>query len=103
MTDIDALNHELFSQLLGQSFRVHLPEAPDSTLHLTMSEVTVASAPGMEESSRQPFSLLFRGPPEPLLVQQVYTLEHEQLGELEIFLVPLGPQQDALLYEAVFS
>jgi hypothetical protein len=51
---------------------------------------------------RVPFSLVFHAPR--LAPQQTFTVRHPQLGELAIFLVPLGPQGDgAMAYEAVFS
>jgi hypothetical protein len=45
------------------------------------------------------FSLVFRVPvPEPQ-PQQIFTLRHAELGEFDLFLVPLGPQE----YEAVIN
>jgi hypothetical protein len=45
------------------------------------------------------FSLLFRAPaPEPQ-PQQIFTLRHAELGEFELFLVPLGPTE----YQAVIN
>ena len=51
----------------------------------------------------QPFSLLFRGPLRPLLPQQITTLEHDTLGVLEIFIVPVGPDEYGQRYEAIFN
>jgi hypothetical protein len=52
----------------------------------------------------EPFSVYFRGPRTPILQQQIYRLTHDQMPELEIFLVPVGPDLKAggMLYEAVF-
>jgi len=66
------------------------------------------SAPG---SFRAPFSVLFHGPLQPVLPQGSYRVEHEQLGTLELFLVPVGPDEPsmpgqvpaAMRYEAVFG
>lgn len=49
------------------------------------------------------FSLLFRGPAERPLGQGICPLEHERLGRLAIFLVPVGRDEAGLLYEAVFN
>jgi hypothetical protein len=54
---------------------------------------------------------VFRGPLEPILPQGIYRLEHEHLGALELFIVPIGPNKNAnsaegptaMLYEAVFG
>ena len=49
------------------------------------------------------FSLQFRGPFRPRLDQQTHRLEHEKLGEFEIFLTPISAdQQSGTIYEAVF-
>ncbi len=52
---------------------------------------------------RPPFSLVFRGPGEPALVQRIYPLDNETLGRLEIFLVPIGRDDEGMRYEAVFA
>jgi hypothetical protein len=49
------------------------------------------------------FSLVFRGPPEPLLAQAIYPLRHAGLGLLEIFLVPIARDDGGATYQAVFS
>ena len=52
---------------------------------------------------RAPFSVVFRGPVEPELAQRIYALDNETLGRLEIFLVPIGPDDEGMRYEAVFN
>jgi hypothetical protein len=49
------------------------------------------------------FSLVFKGPADRLLQQQIYHLEHERLGPVEIFLVPIEKDGNAVYYEAVFN
>jgi predicted transcriptional regulator len=49
------------------------------------------------------FSLLFAAPKGPWLPQAVYLLRHPSLGNLEIFLVPVGPQPEGNGYHAVFA
>ena len=41
--------------------------------------------------------------PIPWLRQGTYTLKHPELRELAIFLVPLGPKNARMVYEAMFS
>jgi Domain of unknown function (DUF6916) len=51
-----------------------------------------------------PFALGFNGPSQPILEQRIYRLTHPVLGELEIFLVPIGiDPAGGLRYEAVFN
>jgi hypothetical protein len=37
------------------------------------------------------------------LPQRIYRVEHGELGAMEIFLVPIGPDEVAHRYEAVFT
>jgi hypothetical protein len=45
------------------------------------------------------FSLTFESSQPDPREQQIFTLEHSELGEFDLFLVPVGPQQ----YEAVIN
>ena len=49
------------------------------------------------------FSVYFKGPTRPFLPQKLYTLQHDQMGEFEIFLVPLSQNDQGFRYEAVFN
>jgi hypothetical protein len=51
--------------------------------------------------TRNPFSLFFLGPVR--LPQQIYHLTHDVLEPMDVFLVPVGSEGNALLYEAVFT
>ena len=98
---LDKLTADDFSSQLETTFTVRLPDSPPRDLVLVearrLSKIT-ATAPG-----RAPFSLLFRGPKEPILPQRIYPLENEALGRLEIFLVPVGANADGVQYEAIFN
>jgi hypothetical protein len=52
---------------------------------------------------RYPFRLEFRGPIEPLLPQGTYALENATLNVIEVFIVPIGPDEAGQRYEAVFN
>ena len=53
--------------------------------------------------ARAPFALLFHGPAAPILPQAMYRFEHPALPPLDIFIVPVGPEGDAMRYEAIFA
>jgi hypothetical protein len=53
--------------------------------------------------TRHPFSLLFRGSHTDSPVQSVYHLEHPKLGQLDLFLVPIGSDEAGIRYEAIFT
>jgi hypothetical protein len=50
-----------------------------------------------------PFSIVFRGPPEPVFPQRIYRVEHAALDAMDVFLVPIGPDEVGMRYEAVFG
>jgi|ERR1700683_2151163 hypothetical protein len=94
---LDELTADDFLATKGEQFRLATAQ-----LDLKLVEVTRYSA-GHPGSVRAPFSVLFHGPIQPVLPQAIYRLENERLGALELFIVPLGPEQDAMRYEAVFG
>ncbi|KAB2933821.1 MAG: hypothetical protein F9K25_05035 [Candidatus Contendobacter sp.] len=96
---LDTLTLDHWRECLGQDFRVRLGQ--EAGLDLKLTSVTPLGADGGYR--RQPYSLLFAGPLTPLLPQAIYPLRSESLGELEIFLVPLGPQGQTMRYEAIFT
>ncbi|MGA9673562.1 MAG: hypothetical protein WBQ94_30505, partial [Terracidiphilus sp.] len=47
--------------------------------------------------------VIFNGPASPWLRQGTYTLTHAAMSQLDLFMVPLGPKEGKMVYEAVFS
>jgi hypothetical protein len=86
-----------FTDRLHETFAVALPTG---TLDLTLAEVEHL---GSSSPERQAFSLRFRGPHRPILPQAIYRLENAAMGALDIFIVPLGPRDGGICYEAVFT
>ena len=96
---LDKLTKERFEPITGSVFTLRLGE--NTTLPL---QLTVVAGNGLKgTASREQFSLHFRGPATPSLVQRTYRLEHPQFGALEIFLVPIRKDADGMIYEAVFT
>ena len=92
MADLETLTADDFAPLRHQPFALTADHAP--RLELELVEVT---------GGGRPFSVVFRGPGEPLLSQRIYRIEHPALGPLDLFLVPVGREPDGLRYEAVFT
>ena len=90
-----------FSELVGEPFRLVLDDG--SGLDLELVSVTPTPTRPGEARRRAPFSVLFRGPAEPVLPQQIYRFESESLGAFELFVVPVGPDESGMQYEAVFG
>ena len=59
--------------------------------------------PGPSAPKVSQFSLFFRGPSSHALAQRLYHLEHDVLGGMDLFLVPVAQDPGATTYEAVFS
>ena len=52
---------------------------------------------------REAFSVIFRGDNSQILEQQIYRIGHDALGNMDLFIVPIGPDDEGMRYEAVFS
>ena len=90
------LTSEIFAKHLHSRFKLASGEPSMELLLTTVDERQ--SSPQIES-----FSLIFRGPRTPQLPQKIYRLEHEELGAFDIFLTPVGADQDGVSYEAVFN
>jgi hypothetical protein len=66
-------------------------------------EAELVEAEPLGDARDRPFALLFRVEEGPTLPQKIYPIEHDRLGRLELFLVPVGPDDVGMQYEAVFS
>ena len=93
-----------FQPLVGERFQIAADQSP---IDVVLAEANAPAAGGELESEsgrvRAPFSIVFRGPLEPILPQRIYRFRHDALGSFELFIVPIGPDDDAMQYEAVFA
>ena len=88
--------------LVGSTFSVAL-SAPWN-LRLELAEAAaLSSQTSYAGAFRAPFRLIFHGPSQPVHPQATLPLDHPQLGRLEIFLVPIGPDAIGMRYEAIFT
>lgn len=92
-----ALTHEEFSKHLNTKFRIHVNETETTEAQLTEVSELLAS-PRQER-----FSILFRTANEPFLGQGMRRFEHEQMESFELFIVPIGRDEEGTNYEAVFN
>jgi hypothetical protein len=110
---LEALSAEDFRDNVGSCFRLSSTSQESDAAVSVELELAEVSAPegGSPATSRAPFSLLFRGPLTPIMPQAIYPLKHDKLGLLELFIVPIGPEEPAapgqaptaIRYEAVFG
>ncbi len=104
----ERLTRETFAALEGECFRLQADEAEVEWVLVEVSgrgprAAATPIVPSDGVLQREPFALLFRAPRQPALPQRIYPLVHDRLGTLELFLVPVGEDDDARYYEAVFT
>ncbi len=97
---LNELTDSDFQPLINDEFS--FVENGTSTQTFELMDVSLlGQAPAADQ--RHAFSLLFRGPDTDAPQQQVFQLQHAGLGQLELFLVPVGSDESGMLYEAVFT
>lgn len=92
---VDALRLDGFVLCLGMPFLL----SDHAGVALELVEATSTPAPATYEA----FALLFRGPRDVALGQGIARLSNERLGELALFLVPVGRDKDGTMYEAIVN
>ena len=92
---------ERFTQYLNTKFSVKLES--NEPVELELVEVAVRGIEPNERAGMERFSTFFYGPAKYFLPQQTYALEHPKMGELLLFLVPIGQDSLGVKYEAVFN
>ena len=98
---LESFTLETFSERLCETF--HLYPEDQEPLEVELISATALGARPDEGRLRQPFSIVFRGPGDVLLPQHTYRMEHPEIGDFELFLVPIGPDEKGLRYEAIFT
>lgn len=98
MLDLATVRCEQFAACLNQDFEIVFS---DGTLAVKLSEARPLGT--RPESVREPFALAFIAPRPLRLPQGIYKMRHPQLGEMEIFLVPIAVDQTGSTFEAVFN
>lgn len=94
------------TQLVFEDFKDHVGSTftvVDPATTLTLDSVELLPSQFRRPDLRPPFSLLFRGPGEFILPQKLYAMKHAVMGELSLFLVPIGKDQHGVRYEALFN
>jgi hypothetical protein len=97
---LETFTLQTFVPLLGGAFDLMSPN--DGSIPLELAEARSAGS-SPDGTGREPFSLTFAGPGEPLLGQGTYPLSHPTLGEFDLFIVPVERDADGVRYEAVFT
>ena len=99
---IDWLTYDDFAGREGERFELAVGEG--RAVGLVLVEATEGTEPGgrgPEGQERRQFSLVFRGQAD--LPQGTYRLTNPDLGDLDVFLVPIARDGDLTRYEAAFA
>jgi hypothetical protein len=102
ITDVlESFTLESFTGRVGERFRIVADET--TVLEATLAEATALGEASAHGQRATPFSIIFQGPPEPLLQQRIYGFEHDELGSFDLFIVPIERNAQGVRYEAVFT
>jgi hypothetical protein len=96
---LESLTLDTFAPRIGERF--HISAGEGSTIDTTLIEATPLGVSA--RGGRQPFSIIFLGPPSPVWAQRIYRVEHDALGSCDLFLVPIGPRDGGMQYQAIFT
>jgi hypothetical protein len=94
-----------FSPHVGESFEVVPADDEPFAAVLAACEENDGGSPQvwLDSIGKIPFSLSLDAPSGVHHPQQTFTLRHSELGEFQLFLVPLGPRESGMRYHAVIS
>ena len=91
------LSADRFAPALGSAFQLRSPGGQAVPVVLTR---IVDRGGGLHTTQ---FSLLFQVPAGGPTEQNVYTLDHEHVGSIDLLLVPVAQIDDGLLFEAAIA
>lgn len=92
---------EFFKPHVGSAFDVQLDG--DFSFPITLIEATALPICEYPDRTRDPFELKFQGDESVLLHQLTHRLKHSALGNLEVFLVPVGQENGNFIYQAIYN
>lgn len=95
--------YESFAPLAGRRILAQMGEESIELLLQSVERHAPAAKSGGASRPADSFSLMFVAPASCRAGQGTYTLEFPEIGAIGVFLVPLGPGEGGMLYEAVFS
>ena len=99
--DKDRLVFEDFKDLVGSIFTIKGDGFPPFVLTLEEAKPLRERMPRSE--ARPPFSLIFVSADPRVLPQRLYSVEHGEMGDVVLFLVPVGKTPNGVNYQALFN
>jgi len=93
----DLPTQQAFSSAVNSKFEVR--QGDESAIEFTLVECKSL----LSNEKQECYSLLFRGPADQPPVQNIFLLENDKLGTMELFLVPVKKDDLGLYFEAVMN
>lgn len=90
-------NQQEFSSVVDSAFKIR--QADGGAVEFTLVECKSL----LSNEHQECYSLVFRGPADVPAVQNIYVLENDKLGTMELFLVPIKKDDNGLYFEAVMN
>jgi len=100
---LDQVTRSDFVQCVGQQFQLECGGQAVAAELAAVTGLGFKSAEDKRLGKRESFRLLFHAPKHWQYPQRIYHLSHPQLGDLDVFLVPLGPDEKGMRLEAIFN
>jgi hypothetical protein len=98
---LDTYTMDTFKPRIGEIFRIIVDD--QWQLPVALTSVDPWGPEAGKGRDRAPFSLIFHGASDSFLPQRMYQIENEKMEPMELFLVPIGPDERGMRYEAVFT
>jgi len=92
-------HYDDFNGCLDQPFNLEHNGASHALILISVDRLAKSAT----SDDREAFSVVFRGDKSQTLEQQIYRISHDALGNMDLFIVPIGLDDEGMRYEAVFS
>lgn len=92
------VTYKTFESLIGETVNLRVGEA-----NFQAEIESVKLLRQNPDLARQPFSVELQANEDVSRGQQMYQLSHPGFGELNLFMVPVGPGKRGMCYEIVFN
>jgi len=104
--NLDEMTLEAAQPLVNTIFQVTAEDG--ATLEMKMIDALPFETPrrpirGARKPTRPAFALYFLGPYEPVLSQRMYDFRSTHLDLANLFIVPVGRDEEGTEYEAIFA
>ena len=97
---MQVLSFEAFAPHVRETFSLSLG---DSSLDITLVDAKRRPTRVVAGLRAEPFALYFQSQSHVVLPQKLYAMSNPGMGNLNIFIVPIGREKDGIVYEAVFN